>query len=559
MVFGKAPEDPVLTLKQKAKLFFVAHWRGAMSVIVPIVALVLVLPECLPHQWCAYCLIIMAFFWVTECIPLPVTSFLPMIIFPITGVNSTSETCKAYMSDSLMMFVGSLILATCVEQSGLHIRLAYCAVRTIGFTHFRLLLSMCCVTMFVSMWLTNTAAATMMVPINFAVLRVFEQQKLLKIYDTTPDGEKIASDITTCYFCAAAYSATIGGIGTLVGTASNLVSKGLLQKSYPASPEYYSFPKFSAFTIPLMILLEASMFLSCIVVFLGWMRPNSAAAKKAIITPEGIKAAKAEVEANWIKLGKVTFWEYMVIILFGGSMVLFFCRSPQMFTGWGDFLEKTFKTKPKFIRDSSLAALVGFLMFLAPSNLNFFKNFTVKYYEQLSKKPVTSVIDFPKMDATLPYSFMFLLGGGFALSDAAKKSGLNEKIGQSLNMLKACPNVLVILFIIIVVVFVTNFASNVAVCNVFVPLAMQLAKQIDRNPLWYNLAGGLSSSFCFMLPVGTPGNLVVQSAANIPTSKMIIAGFLPTVFCIILTWLLTYLWAPIIWSDLLTVPDWAHT
>ncbi|CAH2037634.1 unnamed protein product, partial [Iphiclides podalirius] len=152
----------------------------------------------------------MAVFWVSECIPLPVTSFLPMVVFPVTGVNSTSDTSEAYMNDSLMMFIGSLILAACVEQSGFHRRLAYGAVRTIGFTHFRLLLSMCCVTMFVSFWITNTAATTMMVPINFAILKVFEQQKLLTIFEYTSDGDRVATDITTCYFCAATFSATIG-------------------------------------------------------------------------------------------------------------------------------------------------------------------------------------------------------------------------------------------------------------------------------------------------------------------------------------------------------------
>ncbi|CAH2217707.1 jg470, partial [Pararge aegeria aegeria] len=112
--------------------------------------------------------------------------------------------------DSMLMFVGSLILAYSVEQCGLHERLAYIAIRSIGYSHIRLLIAMCIVTTFVSMWITNTAATTMMVPINFAVLKVFEDQKLLKVYDTTSDGEKVASDITTCYFCVATFSATIG-------------------------------------------------------------------------------------------------------------------------------------------------------------------------------------------------------------------------------------------------------------------------------------------------------------------------------------------------------------
>ncbi|XP_013142920.1 PREDICTED: protein I'm not dead yet-like [Papilio polytes] len=557
MIFG-SPEEPRMSGKEKLKIFVGVHWRGVCCVFIPLFSLLIILPPpTLPHHWCAFCLVIMACFWVTECIPLPVTSFLPVILFPLTGVNSTSATCAAYISDSLMMFLGSLILAACVEQSGLHVRLAYFAVRTIGFTHMRLLLSMSLVTMFVSMWITNTAAVTMMVPINFAVLKVFEEQKLMKIFEYTSEGERVASDLTTCYFCATTYSATIGGIGTLVGTATNLVMKGLLVKAYPKVPEYLSFPKFSAFTVPMMIFLEAATFFSMVILFLGWLRPNSAAAKQALVTPQGQAAAKAAVDANWDKLGSITFWEYMVILLFGGSMIFFFCRSPQMFLGWGDILEETFHRPAKFIRDSALAGLVGFLMFVSPSNLSFFKNFTVKYYEQLPKVRASSVLDWKKMDASLPYSFMFLLGGGFALSDAAKKSGLNQKIGESMAMLKVCPNAVVLFLIILAVTFVTNFASNVAVCNVFVPLAMELAKQIHRNPMWYNLAGGISASYCFMLPVGTPGNLVVQSAASIPTSKMMVAGAVPTVATILLTWFFLFFWAPVVWPDLTTLPPWA--
>ncbi|CAK1596033.1 unnamed protein product [Parnassius mnemosyne] len=556
--FGKA-EDPPLTIKDKLKYFFIAYWRGIVCVLTPLIALPIILPPPIEnYQWCAFCLVIMAIYWVTECIPLTVTSFLPLIIFPLTGVNSTTATSKAYMNDTIIMFLGSLILASAVEQSGLHKRLALCAIKLIGFTHFRLLLSLCVVTTFISMWITNTAATTMMVPINFAILKVFEDQKLLKIYETNSDGEKIASDITTCYFCAATFSATIGGIGTLVGTATNLVLKGLFQKAYPAAPEYLSFPKFSAFSVPYMIILEAAMFINLAVLYFGYLRPNSAAAKETTITPDGIAAAKRAVDADWKKLGRITFWEYMVIILFGGAMVLFFCRSPQMFEGWGDFMEKRFDRPHKFIRDSALAALVSYLMLLAPSSLYFFKNFIAKYHENFPKSPVQSVLNWSEMNAKLPYSFMFLLGGGFALSDAAKKTGLNEKIGESLQSLKSLPNAAIILIIIIVVIFVTNFASNVVVCNVFVPIVMELAKKIDRNPLWYAIAAGFSASYCFMIPVGTPGNLIVQSAASIPTKKMIIAGAGPTLSTIIITWAAIYFWAPVIWSDLLILPDWAH-
>ncbi|KAG6442403.1 hypothetical protein O3G_MSEX002316 [Manduca sexta] len=503
-------DDTPLTIKERFQYFFKTSWRGVVCVITPLIFIPLLTP------------------------------------FP--------------PEDTIIMFVGSMVLAYAVEQSGLHKRLALSTIRAIGYSHYRILFAMSFTTMFVSMWITNTAATTMMVPINFALLKVFEDQNLLSIYEEDASGDRIATDITTCYFCTATFSATIGGIGTLVGTATNLVFKGLFAKAYPDAPEYLSFPNFSIFAIPYMVIMELAMYLLMLVKYLGFLRPKSKAAIKSKLSPEGIEAAKRAVDVEWEKLGRITFWEIMVIILFGGAIVMFFSRSPQIFPGWGDKIAEHFDIKqPKFVQDSAAAMLVGFLMFLLPSHLTIFKNCKAKTYGELTDKPIPSVLRWKEMNEIMPYSFMFLLGGGFALSEAAKKdySDLNGKIGEMLKNMQSLPNLFIILLIIIFTVFITNFASNVAVCNVIAPIAMQLARETGANPLWYNIAAGFSASYCFCLPVGTPGNLVVQSAASIPTGKMIIAGAGPTAIAIIISWVALCFWAPVIWPDLHILPDWA--
>ncbi|XP_075973571.1 protein I'm not dead yet-like [Anticarsia gemmatalis] len=557
-MFGRK-EPPPPTMVERLKLFFAVHWRGVLLVVWPIAMLFLVLP--LPGEksgWTAYTLILMGMFWVTEALPLAVTGFFPIIILPLAEVLSTKDVCKAYMNDTIFLFLGSLFLASAVEQSGLHKRMAYFAIRLIGYSHYKLLFAMCSVTTFVSMWITNTAATTMVTPINFALLKVFEDQRVLKIYDRTKAGDDEASDITACYFCAATFSATIGGIGTLVGTATNLVFKGLFSKDFPDAPELISFPLYSAFAIPTMVALEACLYLWLIVVYLGFMRPNSPQAKKSAIPDYAKKAAKLAIDKDTKKLGKITFWEIMVLILFGGAMVAFFCRSPQLFTGWADIINTTFD-KPsdlRMITDSAVAMGFPFLMLLAPNTLNFIKNFTAKAVQHLPKKPIGSVLDWATLNRSAPYSFMFLLGGGFALSTAAKSSGLNDKIGEHMTALAGLSNFVVMLLIILVVIFITNFASNVAVANVFVPIAMNLAVKLDKNPLWYCVVAGMTASFCFCIPVGTPGNLVVQSAAKISTKKMIYAGSGPTVSTIIVSMFFFYFWAPIIWPVLHEMPEW---
>ncbi|KAI8435863.1 hypothetical protein MSG28_004076 [Choristoneura fumiferana] len=543
-----APPPP-LTIVQKLKTFASIHWRGIVAFLAPIVCIFMLTP--FPpekYQWCAYTLVIMAVYWVSECIPLQVTSFLPVIVFPLTGVMNTRKTCQAYVNDTIIMFLGSIMLASAVEQSGLHKRLALRCIKCIGYSHYKTLFAVCFVTMFISMWITNTAAATLMVPIVFALLRVYEQQGLMRIYEKNASGEQQATELTSCYFCAITFAATIGGVGTLVGTATNLVFKGLFITTYPTAPEYLSFPAFSGFAIPYMLAMNICMYIYLLFMYMGLGRPSSANAKKVKMTKEAIAAAKRAVDKDINALGSITWHEVLVLLLFGGAMAMFFCRSPQIFNGWADLISESAGIPSNFIKDSASAALVVFLMILLPSTKELLKNFTVKNREDLPTNSVMSVINWFEMNKTLPYSFIFLLGGGFALSTAAKKenSDLNGKIGEFLQQLSDLPNAVILLIIIIFTVFVTNFASNVAVCNVIAPIAMELAKVTKQNPLWYNIAAGFSASFCFMIPVGTPGNLII------------VAGAGPTVTTIIITWAAIYFYAPIVWPDLHEMPEWVH-
>ncbi|XP_047995046.1 protein I'm not dead yet-like isoform X1 [Leguminivora glycinivorella] len=558
---GPDPNTPV-PFSKKLKLFVCTHFKGIATLVVPLILMPILTPfPPQKWQWCAYCLCLMAVYWVFECIPLSVTSFFPVIIFPLANVMPTRTTCKAYMNDTVGMFLGSIILAAAVEQSGLHKRLALYSIKIIGYSHLKMLFAVAFVTMFVSMWITNTATATMMVPIVFALLRVYESQKLYKIYDVNEKtGEKTSTPITSCYFCCITFAATIGGIGTLVGTVTNLVFKGLFATTFPAAPEYISFPMFSAFAIPYMIAMNSAMYLFLAVFYMGLFRGNSQAAKDVRIPPEGQLLAKRKVESEIKALGPLSCHETMVLILFSLSMVMFFSRSPQIFPGWADKILDFFLIKDyKFIKDSAAATFVIFLMVILPATSAIFKNFSAKYEDELPKRRIPSCLDWDVMNKSMPYSFAFLLGGGFALSTAAGKkySDLNGKIGEALSKLEGMPNAAILFILILFTVFVTNFASNVAVCNVIAPIAVQLALKVNVNPLWYVIAAGVSSSYALMIPVGTPGNLIVQSAANVPTPHMIVAGSGPTVSTLFFTWFFLYFYAPIIWPILKNpTPEW---
>ncbi|KAI5637851.1 sodium:sulfate symporter transmembrane region domain-containing protein [Phthorimaea operculella] len=544
------------TFLVKLKRFFSVHWRGVICVLTPILLSPL-LKNPKPYCWVAYALLIMATYWVSEAIPLPVTAFIPLGIFPLADIMPGQAVAKLYCNDTIMVFLGSLMLASAIEQSGLHVRMALCAIRTIGYSHYKLLLSISLMTMFASMWMVNTAATTMVVPTIFALLKVFEDQGLLKVYDQTEHGDMVASDFSTCYFCSAAFSSTIGGVGTLIGTGTNLVFKGLLETAYPQVPEYLSFPLYSGFAVPYMLIMEMLLYLSMIIIFLGFLRPNSKCARESKISPEGKEAAKEAVAQQTEALGKFSYYEKNVVLTFTLSICLFFTRSPQMFPGWADRLVQYYKEKnKKFIKDSVVAVGMVFIMLWLPQDMKAIKSVKAKTIQELPKGRVKSVLEWTKMSNSLPWSFMFLLGGGFAISGAAgpKFSNLNGIIGDFLAKMDKLPNPVLVLIIILITVILTNLASNVAVATVIVPIAMTLATKVGAHPLLYNMAAGLSASYCFLLPVGTPPNLIVQSAASVPTKKLIKAGLAPTLVAILLTWGLLFGWAPVIWKDLKKSP-----
>ncbi|GLH10555.1 Protein I'm not dead yet [Gryllus bimaculatus] len=515
------------------------HWRTIVVVLVPLVLLPLAIPD-------------------SRAVPLPVTSLLPVVLFPLLGVLGTEQVCINYLKETNMMFIGGLIVAIAVENCNLHKRIALRTILTVGTSPRRLMLGFMCTTCILSMWISNTATTAMMVPIVQAVIDelkaeasggfdhetrrksiiVKKESKDLKDLKDFKDLKDVpeAVDVenlqqrpdqeTICYYLGVAYASNLGGAGTLTGTGTNLTFKGIYDSVFPDS-EGINFASWMIFCIPLTIVNILAAWLWLQFLFMGLCRKQ----KKMVMTKEQAQQVRQVIRKKYDELGPMTFHEASTLVLFIALVLMWFFREPEFIPGWAEFISDV------EIQDATPAMLIVFLMFVLPSNLSFLNpNSTGK------SKSFNSPLE---------------IGGGFAMAEASKQSGLSTLIGQDLLVLKALPLPLILVIICTATCFLTEVSSNTAIANIVLPVLAEMAVAMKIHPLYFMMPATLCCTYAFMLPVATPPNAIVMAASNMKTTDMMKAGFGMNIMCLIIL-CLSYTTLGVTIYDLHNFPEWAH-
>ncbi|KAB0791695.1 hypothetical protein PPYR_03496 [Photinus pyralis] len=539
------------------------YWRTLFIVFFPLILLPVFIMHNTPDMRCLYVVIVMAGFWVTECLPLPVTALIPMVLFPLMGILDSEATSLAYLKETNMMFIGGLIIAIAVEHCNLHRRLALATILLVGCSPRRLHFGLITVTMFVSMWISNTAAVAMMCPIIDATLKELESQGIGKMYihpenenedeptetKPKPDEKLQPSKVTISYFLGVAYASTIGGLGTIVGSGTNLTFKGIYERFFSES-EGLIFTHWIFLNVPIMLITMALTWLWLQVFYLGLFRPKSKDAQCIRVGKQGEYVAQKVIRQKMVEMGPMTFHEISVAILFGIAVLLWFFRQPQFIRGWPTLITNT------KVKDATAAMIVVMLLFILPSKSDFVNIFR-RNKNARPTEPSPPLVTWKVVQQKLPWGIIFLLGGAFALAEGSQQTKMGKLVASQLGGLRVLGKFGTMAVSTLLASILTEFSSNVAVANVILQVLAELSRDIGVHPLYLMMPAGLACSHAFCLPVGTPPNAIASAACNIPTKQMIIVGIGVNIIAFVVLLVIFPLLAPVVYTDLGEFPQWA--
>ncbi|MBQ4810743.1 DASS family sodium-coupled anion symporter [Pseudoalteromonas luteoviolacea] len=424
----------------------------------------------------------LAVWWVSEAVPIPVTSLVPLLAVPLAGINDIKSTSSAYSHPLIFLFLGGFLISIAMEKSQLHKRIALKTMLKSGTNPKYQILAMMLVSGFLSMWINNTATTLMLLPIALSVIHVLQ---------SNGNG---CDNYAKALLLAIAYSASLGGVGTIIGTAPNALMVAYLWDNYQIK---IGFAQWMIVAVPFTF----GMILLC------WVWLTKFAFK---LTPQDDSSALTDVFSSQLsELGKMSLAQKNVLFVF-------------LFAVFGWLLRPYLQTWTGLdITDTGIAIAASILLFVLPAS-----------------KEGQKVMDWAAAK-DVPWGILLLFGGGLTLASQIKGSGLAAYIANLLAGASAIPIVLGVIAVAALITFLTELTSNTATAAGFLPLLGPVAEQVTGTPLIWIIPAAMAASCAFMMPVATPPNAIVFGSGEIRIRDMVKAGFVLNLIAITMISLLT--------------------
>ena len=436
--------------------------------------------------------LLMAAWWGTEAVPLPVTALIPLAALPLLQVSSLKETAISYANPHIFLFLGGFILALAIQRSGLHKRLALSVVSKVNASAGSIVGTFMCISFFISMWVMNTSTTLMLLPICLAIC--------VNIKEALPGlSNKQIKNFEIALFLGIAYASSIGGMSSLIGTAPNIVFAGFMQENFNIDISFLDWMKIA---LPIgLIMLVASFIILTKIIYPSTFEINA--------------ATKNKIKKSLEELGKISRDEKKVFIIFLIAASLWigrpYLKYHEMLLG---------------LTDAGIAILAAIILFILPSDN---KKSNLLEWDETKK---------------LPWGLLLLFGGGLSLASSISSSGLGQWLGTSFSLLVGLKPWLIILLITTFIVFLTELTSNTATTSTFLPIATSIAVAISVAPISIAIPLVMASSLAFMLPVATPPNAIVYGSGKITIANMIKAGFILNLIGILIISLVSHYLLP---------------
>lgn len=441
----------------------------------------------------------MAIWWMTEAVPLAATALLPIVVFPLTGVLPAARTLAPYASDIVFLFMGGFMIGLAMQRWGLHTRIALTIVRLVGTQPSRLVAGFMLATASLSLWISNTAAAVMLLPVGTSVMALLHER-----LDTRAPGMGPAlRNFGTCLMLAIAYGASIGGLGTLIGSPPNLVLAQYARAELGIDVTMLDWMRIGLPLVALMLPITW-LFLTRVAFPIRFEVP-----------PELAREIADEVS----RLGPMTRGERLVLAVFTATALGWIFR-PQI-AAW---------TGLDGLSDAIIGMTGALALFLLP----------------VDARRRVFALDWPTAQ-TLPWGVLLLFGGGLSLAAAISGNGVDAWLASGFGALAGLKTLWVLVAATTLVIFLTELSSNTAVANTFIPILAAASIGLGIEPMPVLFAAALACTCAFMLPVATPPNAIVFSSGLVTVGQMLRAGIGLNLIAIVLialvirlfgTWLL---------------------